>query len=265
MALERKLLAVPPQTFTSSGTNVGTFEVERADLFKEKQCVFLQANAVATIELEIKRIVGTVITVGPRDNDPDSRTNISAYTTGAGAVVFSNEQVRPLLHDVKTPSDKTLPLGAEDVDRVTYDEPPSVARRVVIVDSFGERIGSVESAGVRRLAVDAAGVSINVSGISISGLNQAPRTPSVSNVAVATSGVETSFVLPDETQKFTVRVRGMDSNMRLAFSSGDTVSGPYLTIRRGVSFFEDNVNTDAVTLYFQTDKSSQVVEILTWA
>jgi hypothetical protein len=152
------------------------------------------------------------------------------------------------------------------VDELEHSEQPALAKRVQIVDGYGESYGpTVVDAGVRRLPVDAAGISVSVSGITISGLSVDPNpgTPTITNVSYPTSGIEQSHVLPSDTQKFTIRVRGMNANMRLGFGSGDTSSGPYLTIRRGNSFFEDSVKTSA-TLYFQVDKSSQVVEILTW-
>lgn len=252
MALKRNLLSVDPQLFTSNGTTAGKLTIDRADYFKVHQLVFIKAPSLPTLPLEVKRIVQTAIFVGPIDGDINTRTNISAYETGNGASIFANEQVRPFLQNIKDSLEYAL-----EPDDIEHEEEPVLAKRVVLIDGFGEKIDTIVTAGIRRLAVDTS-VSVTTSGVSAP-----PSTPSVTNISYPTAAVEMSFVLPTDTQKFTIKVRD-HANLRLGFSSGNTTSGPYLTIRDGNALFEDNILTESVTLYFQLDKDSQVVEILTW-
>jgi len=253
MAIERKILPVPSQLFTSDGTVYGELTVDRSDLFKVRQRVFIKAVGESTNQYEVKRIIKTSIFVGPLDNDLDSRSDISLYTVIKNSSIFANEQLRPFLHDGE---DLSIP---HDVNDIEHEEEPVLGKRVILVDGFGERIESVTTGGIRRLGVD-------VSGITVSGVNvdPDPSSASINNIDYPTSGVEQSWVVPDDTRKFEIRVRDMDANMRIAFSSGDTSIGPYFTIRRGCSFWEDNIKTNGITVYFQIDKSSQTVEILTW-
>lgn len=86
-------------------------------------------------------------------------------------------------------------------------------------------------------------------------------TPTLTNtVTVATT--ETSIALPTDTRQFLIRARG-PSDLRIAFSSGDTVTGPYMEVPKDSSFEQKDVKT-SITLYFQTDKAD-IVEVLAWS
>lgn len=68
----------------------------------------------------------TTMYVGPKEGNIDTRSDISAYTTALNAAVFANEQLRS-----KVPE--------QEIERLTYEEEPTVARRVVNVDPFGNK------------------------------------------------------------------------------------------------------------------------------
>jgi hypothetical protein len=65
--------------------------------------------------------------VGPIAGNINTFTNLSAYTTVASARVFANEQRRPT-------------ITSDDFERAVYEEEPTVAKRVILVDEFGNRI-----------------------------------------------------------------------------------------------------------------------------
>ena len=124
---EKRWHSVAPQAFTSDGTTQGQLTVVDASLFKVKQIVTLSASAQTNICLEIKAVDSiNDLKVGPIGGSIKSFTDISAYTTIAGAFLFANEQER-----------SSVPEQA--VERLTYEEEPTVARRVVVVDKLGNK------------------------------------------------------------------------------------------------------------------------------
>jgi len=128
--MEKRWKSVPPQAFTSDGTVQGKFTVADASLFKVKQIVTLSATGQPTLSLEVKTVIDAVtMGVGPIGGDIKAYVDISVYTIVAGAFIFANEQPR-----------STVPEQA--IERLTYEEEPTVARRVVIVDKLGNKIDS---------------------------------------------------------------------------------------------------------------------------
>ena len=65
--------------------------------------------------------------VGPQTGNINSFTNLSAYTLALSAQVFANEQRRPT-------------ITADEFERATYEEEPTVAKRTILVDEFGNKI-----------------------------------------------------------------------------------------------------------------------------
>jgi len=85
--------------------------------------------------------------------------------------------------------------------------------------------------------------------------------PVIYNVSCASANTEYSQVLNSGVKKFIVRVRGL-AIMRIAFDSGET-NVEWLTVPTGCSYCDDGLSFNGV-LYFQTNKASQIVEILEW-
>jgi hypothetical protein len=91
---------------------------------------------------------------------------------------------------------------------------------------------------------------------------EASSAPIIYNVSVPLADTEVSQALSSGTKKFTIRVRGQ-SSLKLSFESGQ--SGiTYIYIPAGCTFSEESLNFSG-SLYFQTTKPSQVVEILEWS
>ena len=88
-------------------------------------------------------------------------------------------------------------------------------------------------------------------------------TPNVYNISVASANTEESQALPANTKAFIIRVRGASANLKLAFTSGQSGS-TFLSVPRGSSYRESGLNVSSLTIYFQTDQPSQVVELITW-
>ncbi len=122
---EKRLAAIPPQSFTADGSDIGVVKVYNATLFRVKQEVLLNGTALPTAELEVKAVLDLkTLIVGPRGSSIKTTFNISAYTVAAGANISAVEQKRP-----------TIPQ--EDIARAVYEEEPIVAIRGIAVDETG--------------------------------------------------------------------------------------------------------------------------------
>jgi len=87
--------------------------------------------------------------------------------------------------------------------------------------------------------------------------------PVVTNIPVASSGTETSFVFPVGTKKIFMKVRD-NARLQLSFTSGQSGTN-YVTIPPGANYCEPSLNlTSSLTAYFQVSKAAQVVEVLYW-
>ena len=140
MAFEKKMAAVPPQPFTADGDIYGTVHLSDTAPFKVKQKVYLKANSLPTLALEVKRVLSsTVLIVGPRDKNIAEFTDIHRYTVILNPIIFADDQVR-----------KSIP--EQEVPVVTYEEEPTVAQRVISVDKYGDKYDKVN-----RFPTDAGG------------------------------------------------------------------------------------------------------------
>ena len=129
MLTEKRLLAIPPQPFTADGTANGVITVADASIFRVRQIVQLQAAGQANLSIEVKRILGpTTLLVGQNAGQNDYVPyDISMYTVAAGATVEAIEQQRPI-------------IPQQNIERITYEDEPVLARRVVLVDKLGNII-----------------------------------------------------------------------------------------------------------------------------
>ena len=91
----------------------------------------------------------------------------------------------------------------------------------------------------------------------------ASTTPIIYNVSAPTAGTPVSQALSTNTKKILIRVRG-NANAQFTFVSGET-NTKFITISRGSAYNESNLNLTSTTLFIQTDKNSQLIEILEWS
>jgi hypothetical protein len=143
--LEKRLKSVPPQSFTADGTANGRITVGNATSYKVKQQVFISADGLPNLELEIKHVdSANVIYVGPRNGSINTREDISAYTVALNAKIGANEQKRP-----------SVPY--EEINRAVYEEEPTVALRTIPVDRLGNPYTSINPQQVSMDAEDSFG------------------------------------------------------------------------------------------------------------
>jgi len=87
-------------------------------------------------------------------------------------------------------------------------------------------------------------------------------TPKVYNVSASIASTEYSQALSANTKQFIIQVRGGSAKMRVGFAVGESTTN-YITVEYGVSMCQQGLDFGG-TLYFQTNKASQIVEILEW-
>ena len=128
MAFEKRWGRIPTLLLTSDGTVDGCLTVDDNCDFKVKMIVGLGGDSLESLRLEVKEVQddGVTVCVGPLKGRIDARTDISAYTVAANSFISSEEQSRS-----KVPE--------QEVERITYEEEPTVARRVIQVDKYGNK------------------------------------------------------------------------------------------------------------------------------
>lgn len=101
------------------------------------------------------------------------------------------------------------------------------------------------------------------SSISSTSILDTVSTPAISRVTIAAANTEQSFALPANTKRFMIQNVGA-SLMKLAFANG-TSGVTYFSIYPFTHYGEEKISTSAsITLYFQTAKAGDIIEIVTW-
>lgn len=124
---EKRLLAVADQLLVSDGDIYGNIYVNDASLFKVGQIVSVSSDTVDVKALQVKRITKpNIISLGNPDKPIQDRVDVSQFKVIDNAKVTALEQKRPAVPE-------------QEIERHTYEEEPACARRVISVDSFGDR------------------------------------------------------------------------------------------------------------------------------
>lgn len=128
---EKRLYAVPLQPLIGDGTTTGQIQVANAcNLFVVGQLVILKSNTQPSNIFKIKRIPDdSTIILGPDKTPIHVYSDVSAYLVADAASLEASEQNRPSVPE-------------QEIERITYAEEPTVARRVVLVDACGDMISS---------------------------------------------------------------------------------------------------------------------------
>lgn len=105
-------------------------------------------------------------------------------------------------------------------------------------------------------------MAVNPDG-SINTVTSGPGTPTIANVSMAVAGTEYSYAFPANTKKFTIQSRN-DGKLKIAFTAGQSAT-QYISISAGAAYSEESVKLVSVTLYFQSSKNADTLEILSWA
>lgn len=129
MAFEKRWPTVSPNPLVIDGTAEGLLGVADSRPFYVKQLVVLSSSTQPAIEFQVNRIVGNLITVGPKGSNIHSTSDISGYLVSDGASIsVPREQPRPA-------------ISPDDVIRAIFEEEPTVALRSMLVDEYGDSLG----------------------------------------------------------------------------------------------------------------------------
>lgn len=233
---EKRIYKVDPIAFTSDGTTVGSFTIPDTSVLMVGQIVIIDSDTQPPLELKINRIDPVdhvTLYLGPVKKHISKRADISAYLVADNATIKANEQERP-----------TVP--EQEVERATYEEEPTIARRAILVDKWGCRIDDSNP--------------LPVSGSLTVG--DASGTPTIYNINAAVSGTEYSQALPMGTTQFLIRATNK-AKMQISYSPGQT-STVFLTVTPGTIYTVESVKLTGKTIYFQSTKNDTPVEIVAW-
>lgn len=92
------------------------------------------------------------------------------------------------------------------------------------------------------------------------------KEPTIYNLTMTSSDTEYSQELPSKTKAFTIQCQG-GYDVRFAFTTGKvaTPTAPYMTLKSGQSYYEQNTNLTSVIIYSACSTPGQVLEIICWA
>lgn len=108
--------------------------------------------------------------------------------------------------------------------------------------------------------------------MSTHGRGDRPRRPVVTNIDITLADTEYSHQLAKYTKKYLMHTRD-ESAFRLAFEADHvaTPTEPYFTVLANTRYWEDHIDTYVVnaewngTLYFASDATDKVMEIIEWS
>jgi hypothetical protein len=237
MALERKWLAVTAIPFASDGTQFGVITVSDTAGFKDKQLVVLSSNTIPDKQYQVKQVISkTQLVVGANDNTVGiSRfLDISSYKVADAATVRA-----PVQEKLAQPTDK-------DHYFAIYESSPVNADRVIGIDQYGNPYTSSNPLPVQG--------TFSASPI--------PLVPTIFNLSMPLANTEYSFNFPNKTNKFMIKIRDGMAKTKIAYVPGESGTN-FITLGMGCSYGEEVV-LSGQTIYFQANKTSQIMEILYW-
>lgn len=262
--VEKKWLAVTAQPFTADGTQFGIVTVADTAGLKTKQNVFISANTLPILNAQVKRVISkTQLIVGPINNRVDTSDffNISAYTVALSSSIAAAEQ------------DRAVQIPDKDHYQAIYESDPIVADRVVLVDQYGNLYnstnplpinftGSISIGSVTIKDSDGDELDINPDG-SVNAVVGGVNTPVISNFITINASTEYNYSFPANTKKFSLNARG-NAKLQFSYTIGQSGSN-FKTVFPGNSYSESNIVVPILTIYFQSNKAGEVVEILSWS
>lgn len=238
MALEKRWNAVPAVLLTANGGSDGKVTVSSTSGFKVKQLVNLKSTLPSSLEFRVQKVESeTVLYLGPKDGKIHSRSNLSAFTTALSSTIEAVEQLRPSIPQL-------------EYERAVYEEEPTIAKRVFLVDEFGDGID-----GNNPLPVEAV-ISDN-----------APQNRIAYRNTYPSSNVEASQLLPDNTKKLYISVADKKAKLKVSFEEDGTIDigeNTYTTVDLGNCYFREGLRLIGKTLYYQANRDNLVIEIEAW-
>lgn len=125
MALQIRLKKIDPIALTADGGTRGEITTAISSPFILNQIVVISATGVEPFTLRVRRVDSEfTFSLGPIDGDTKDRTDLSKFTTLLNGTIEANEQDRP-------------GVPQQEIERHTFQDEPTVARRSYLVDKQG--------------------------------------------------------------------------------------------------------------------------------
>lgn len=126
MAYEKLWKLIGPKSFTSNGGTDGRVTIADTVHFKVKQLVILKSSSIFQETYQVNRVESSnVLYLGPINSRIEARSDLSLFTTADSATIEAIVQPRSKIPE-------------QEIERLTYEEEPTVARRAVLVDPYGD-------------------------------------------------------------------------------------------------------------------------------
>jgi hypothetical protein len=176
---EKHLKAVPPQLLTVNGAIDGIVNIPDTSLFKVNQNAIIVSDTQGPTACIIKRVLSSTSLVVGQPNSPITATpDLSLYLVADNARIFANEQPR-------------VSVSNDALTRAIYEEEPTVAQRVILVDKQGNIFDALNPIPT--------GISANVSisSLRISSVDNDPASSTTHSSIRVSDGVDDLAVNPD--------------------------------------------------------------------
>lgn len=241
---ERKWLLIAPHAFTADGTSNGIVTVADTSPFRVKMTVTIQSMAVAALVtpvIEVKRVISTTqMMVGPVGNIA-TPADISAYLVSDVATIGAPEQPR-------------ASLQSDTIQQATYEQEPVMARRVIMVDDYGQFYD--ESNPFPVSATFSGSITIPLDN---------PDSPANLNTTLSLQATEYTITIPVTCKQFTLKSRDQTALLQMAFISGQSGTN-YTKIPYGCNYTSPVLSlTGPINVYVQCpNKSGVIAESIIW-
>ena len=107
------------------------------------------------------------------------------------------------------------------------------------------------------------GLDVNIINDTLTFELEGVSSPTVTNVVIAGASTEYNYTIPSNTKKFLMRARNK-SKIQFSFQTGTTNTN-FVSIPPGSNYTLDGMTLNtSLTIYFQSSKGGEVLEVLTW-
>lgn len=90
-------------------------------------------------------------------------------------------------------------------------------------------------------------------------------TPTIVNLELSILGTEYAQVVPTGTKRIFIKNRD-NRTIHLAYTAGNSITGPFLLISPGSSYSENDLDVTTLTLYIQCPTTNNTIcEIIFWS
>ena len=87
--------------------------------------------------------------------------------------------------------------------------------------------------------------------------------PKIYNVPAAVAGTEYSQALSAGTRKIMFKTKSTGAKIKFSFVAGESGT-KFISVGKNTSHEVDDLNLTSITLYFQTNKNNQTLQIMEW-